>query len=205
MDLEVFREMDKNKVKEELGLDVNIRYIGTVIRIEKNKGYDTLIEAIYMLKELDYMKNTKLIIIGTGDLQKDLDKLIKKYHVEDLVIQKNFVYQDFLVKYYNAFDIFIFPTKRESESLGLVGLEAMACKTLVIGCNLYGPSEYLKDKVNSLTYDKIDSGKYLARKIMEAMDMPLKTKKEIINEAYLTAKRFSSDEQSNKLKEIFGD
>ena len=81
----------------------------------------------------------------------------------------------------------------------------MACKTLVIGCNLYGPSEYLKEKVNSLTYDKIDSGKYLARKIMEAMDMPLKTKKEIINEAYLTAKRFSSDEQSNKLKEIFGD
>ena len=79
VDLEVFREMDKNKVKEELGLDVNIRYIGTVIRIEKNKGYDTLIEAIYMLKELDYMKNTKLIIIGTGDLQKDLDKLINAY------------------------------------------------------------------------------------------------------------------------------
>ena len=64
----------------------------------------------------------------------DFRALMKKNHLEKDVVIVPFVTQDELVNYYNALDLFIFPTKRKSESLGLVGLEAMACKTFVIGC-----------------------------------------------------------------------
>ena len=113
-----------------------------VSRLEINKGYDTLLDALCLLKKEAFMKHTKLLLIGTGDEQSKFDSLLENYHLKDMVIQKDFVYQTELVKYYNAFDVMIFPTKRKSESLGLVGLEAMACKTPLIACNLYGPREY---------------------------------------------------------------
>ena len=43
--------------------------------------------------------------------------------------------------------------------MGLVGLEAMACLTVTILPNKYGPSSYGKDKVNSLVFN---SGDYLS-------------------------------------------
>ena len=60
--------------------------------------------------------------------------------------------QEYLVNIYNSLDIFVFPTYRKSESLGLVGLEAMACETLVIASNNYGPTDYIKDKKTLIPY-----------------------------------------------------
>ena len=121
-----------------------------------------------------------------------------------MVIKKDFVYQNDLVNYYNAFDVLIFPTKRKSESLGLVGLEAMACSTFVIACDMYGQSEYLKNKENSLTYHT-DSAKSLARRIKMYYNMSEKKRDEIIVNGYLTAKKFSKEETKNELKEIIGE
>ena len=113
--------------------------------MEKNKGWDTLLNVLSKLKKDKKLNNIKLLFVGSGMEEQDFLSLMRKNHLEKDVIVKPFVTQDELVNYYNALDLFIFPTKRRSESLGLVGLEAMACKTFVIGCNLYGPKEYLKN------------------------------------------------------------
>ena len=204
VDLERFIKLGQNECREKLGLDINTNYIGLVSRLEKDKGYDTLLEALYLLKDYEEFKNTKLLVIGSGIEEKYFDYLVSKYHLEDMVIKKDFVYQNDLVNYYNAFDILVFPTKRKSESLGLVGLEAMACSTFVIACDMYGPSEYLKNKENSLTYHS-DSAKSLARKIKMYYNMSEKKKDEIILNGYLTAKKFSKEETINELKEIIGE
>ena len=201
VDLTIFKEMNKKEAKEKLGLDIFTTYIGMVSRIEKNKGYDTLLEALYILKEEKWFSKTKVIIIGSGEEQKRLKSLIMIYGLEDYIIQKEFVYQKDLVTYYNAFDLLIFPTKRRSESLGLVGLEAMAVKTFVIGCDIYGPSEYLKDGYNSLTYQDIKTGKELAKKINAYFK--LKNKDEIINNAYETVKNFSAKNTQKILMKVF--
>ena len=109
-----------------------------------------------------------------------------------------------LVDYYNAFDVFVFPTKRKSESLGLVGLEAMACKTFVIACNLYGPKEYVIDNKNALTYQNVKNGKELAFKIKKFMNMNEKEKEKILDEAYETAKKYDVIKLREKLINIFG-
>ena len=205
VDLDKFKSLDKNECKNKLGLDVNINYIGLVSRIEKDKGYDTLLEAIYLLKNDFEFKDTKLLVIGNGLEMNYFKKIVDKYHLEDFVIQKDFVYQKDLVYYYNALDLLVFPTKRKSESLGLVGLEAMACKTFVIGCDLYGPSEYLINNKNSLTYHNVKTGKSLARLIRLYYNMKEEEKENIILNAYDTAKKFSKEATSKEVRNIIGD
>ena len=199
----VFHEMSQDACREELGLDKKTTYIGMVSRIEKNKGYDTLLDAINLLKKEPFMKHTKLIVIGTGDEQSEFLSLIDKYHLKDVVIQKDFVYQTELVKYYNAFDVMIFPTKRKSESLGLVGLEAMSCKTPLIACNLYGPREYAVDGENSLTYQDIKDGKELAKKIKEFFHMKESEKQKLIDNAFETAQKYDVLKSNDILKDVF--
>ena len=204
IDFTVFEERDQKESQQRINLDPKYTYIGMVSRIEKNKGWDTLLEALNELKKESFMKNIKVIIVGTGQEQKEMDQMIKKFHLEDKIIQKEFVLQKDLVDYYNAFDVFVFPTKRKSESLGLVGLEAMACKTFVIACNLYGPKEYVIDNKNALTYQNVKNGKELASKIKKFMNMNEKEKEKILDEAYETAKKYDVIKLREKLINIFG-
>ena len=194
---------DKDKCKEKLGLSKNITYYGMVSRIEKDKGWDTLLEAIFFLKRENCLRDIKIIIIGTGVEQEQFTKLIHKYHLEQDIIQKDFVYQTELVDYYNAFDLLIFPTKRKSESLGLVGLEAMACKTFVIACDLYGPKEYMIDKENGFTYQDVKDGKELAKKIKQYQNLTTRSKNEIIENAYQTSQKYDNKKIKQNLKKIF--
>ena len=204
INFEIFQEKDQKECQKRLNLDPKYTYIGMVSRIEKNKGWDTLLEALKELKKEPFMKNIKVIIVGTGQEQPEMEQKIKEFHLEEKIIQKEFVLQKDLVDYYNAFDVFVFPTKRKSESLGLVGLEAMACKTFVIACNLYGPREYAIDGENALTYQESTDGKELASKIKKFINMNEKEKQKIMDKAYETAKKYDVTKLQEKLINIFG-
>ncbi len=200
VNLEVFQPLDREKCLEDLWLDTNYIYYGMVSRVEKDKGWDTLLQAIYELKEQKGLQNIKLLVVGTGQEQAEFDKMVLQYHLKDIVIQKEFVLQKDLVKYYNSMDLFIFPTKRKSESLGLVGLEAMACGTFVLGCDLYGPKEYLKNHVNSLTFQ---NEKELVSKILDFQKMNARKKEHIKKRAMETAQGYGVGYMKEKLAEIF--
>ena len=203
VDFEKFVSKDKKACKKELQLDENTTYYGYISRIEKDKGWDTLLKALNILKKENKLKNIKVIVVGTGEEQAKFNESIKEYHLENVIIQKEFVYQKDLVTYCNAMDLFIYPTKRKSESLGVVGLEAMACKTFVIGCTLYGPKEYLKEKRNALTFEKDETGNILAKKIKEFQKMKEEEKKDIIENAYQDAQKYNKKNLEEKLKTVF--
>ena len=200
VNFDVMKPMDKELCCKELGLNPEYTYYGMASRLEKDKGFDVFLHSIYELNKQKRLKNVKILVIGTGDLQGEFDSLVNKYHLEELIIQKDFVLQSDLVKYYNVMDLFVFPTKRKSESLGLVGLEAMACKVFVIGNNLYGPREYLKNKENALTYKQDDE---LTKAIKVYQDMSLKEREKIIQAGYETACKYDSKVLKEKLATIF--
>lgn len=205
VNLKVFYDSDQQECLEKLQLDKKYTYIGMVSRIEKDKGWDTLLDALHRLEKESFMKKVKVLIVGTGDEQGAFDEMIHQYHLEDKIQQVNFVDQKDLVLYYNAFDVFVFPTKRKSDSLGLVGLEAMACKTPLIACDLYGPKEYVKNKVNALTYHNAKDGQELATKIKEFMGMREAAKKKIVEQGYITATKYDVTKIHDKLVAIFGE
>jgi len=202
VNFEVFKIIDKKEAKLKLNLNPKTTYYGYISRIEKDKGWDTLVEALHLLKEANKLNNIKVIMIGIGDEEKELDQLIKKYLLEDIIIRKEMVYQEYLVYYYNAFDLFIFPTRRKSESLGLVGLEAMASNTFVIAGDQYGPTDYCINNNNSFTF-KNTSAEDLKTKIIKYQNLTEQEKKEILASALKKAQEYDRTLLKEKLIKIF--
>jgi glycosyltransferase involved in cell wall biosynthesis len=114
--------------------------------ISKQKGADIAIKAF---KELTKYNNLKLIIAGDGEYLEGAKSLAKQLGVESRVIFTGFVPNEDTSKYYNAADIFIFPTLR-LESFGIVLAEAMACAKSIIASNIGSVPEVIDDGINGL-------------------------------------------------------
>ena len=115
--------------------------LGFVGRIDPNKGWKEYIEALSLLKSRLIFK---AYVIGYGSQENDLLKLITSYGLDEVIEFVRGVKQDELAYYYNCFDILVFSTQLP-ESLGLVGLEAMACGVPVVGTNIGGVATYLNE------------------------------------------------------------
>lgn len=98
-------------------------------RLVYYKGIQYLIEA---MKNIDAI----LYIVGTGPLEKDMKNLSKKNGLDKKVIFVGHASDREVVTYFNACDIFIFPSVEKSEMFGVVQLEAMACRKPVISTEL---------------------------------------------------------------------
>lgn len=123
--------------------------IGYVSRIDPGKGWDIFLEALLIIKQ---RINVKAIIVGDGTDRDKLLNIIKRNNINHLVEVCGLLPQKDLPKIYNRLDVFIFPTIRLAESLGLVGLEAMSCGVPVIGSDIGGPSEYIENSKNGYKF-----------------------------------------------------
>lgn len=131
--------------------DISIFTIGYVSRIDEGKGWDTLLLAIYDLKKHIKVK-FKVIIIGGGAQENELKKMVEQLQLQNDVEFFGIIPHKELGNHYNTFDLFVFPT-RLSESLGLVGIEAMACGLPVIGSNIGGLKGYIRNGYNGFIFE----------------------------------------------------
>lgn len=202
VDIDKFKKIDKNVAKKKAKLDATIKYYGFVARLEKDKGYDTLLEAIHILNDKKKLKNTKFLIVGSGEEEPIFNELIEKYELQEYILKRPLVSQEELVNIFNGIDALIYPTRRKSESLGLTGLEAMACECLVIGGNKYGPSDYLKDLVNGITFNP-ESASELAEKIEASMKLTEEEKESLIKQARKKSEEYSFLNTKDTLINVF--
>lgn len=202
VDTEKFRKKDKNESKKISNLKEEYSYIGYISRIEKNKGYDVFLKAIKNLEEEGKIENKKFLIIGTGSEEDKMYKLIKELDILKYLEIRNMVSQDELVDIYNSLDLFIFPTYRESESLGLVGLEAMACETFLIASKNYGPTDYVINKKNGLFFEPKDDID-LKNKILEYENLNQEQYKKIIKKARQTAIKYDFKNTAHLILDVF--
>ena len=197
-----FKKYDKKESKKNSKLDEKYNYIGYVSRLEKDKGYDTFLKAASILIKEKEFKNYKFLVVGSGSEQNIFDNLVKELNLKDYIETKSFVSQDELISIYNSLDVFVFPTNRKSESLGLVGLEAMACETLVIAANNYGPTDYVLNNKNGLLFKPRDS-KDLSNKIKEILTLSKEESSKIKKEARLTAEKYDVKNTKELILKVF--
>lgn len=202
VDTEKFRKKDKNESKKISNLKEEYSYVGYISRIEKNKGYDVFLKSIKNLEEEGKIGNKKFLIIGTGSEEDKMYKLIKELDILKYLEIRNMVSQDELVDIYNSLDLFIFPTYRESESLGLVGLEAMACETFLIASKNYGPTDYVINKKNGLFFEPKDDID-LKNKILEYENLNQEQYKKIIKKARQTAIKYDFKNTAHLILDVF--
>ena len=132
------------------------------------------------------------------------NELIKEYKLENVIKKYPMQTQKELALFYSAIDIFCFPTYRKSDSLGLVGLEAMACGCVVIASNMAGPTSYIKDKENGFFFIPKD-GNDLSKKIEDILSMDQYQIEDIKKNALKEAKKYDVENISQSLVDIFNE
>jgi glycosyltransferase involved in cell wall biosynthesis len=155
--------LEKNKLEIiPFGVDTNIFRPYNVLKDKKmfqilsvgylieRKGFEYLINSINEI--LKVHSNVKLKIVGTGPLENQIKKQIKELKLEGTVEILGNVSEEELLDLYNSSEIFVLPSIVDSqgntEGLGVVLLEAMACKVPVIASNIGGIPDIVHDKVN---------------------------------------------------------
>ena len=171
IDYEKFYRMDRQQI-ENHKKDFNIGNDKTVLLFAgnaiKRKGLDILVDALKLLRTVQLSK-IHLIICSEGpELNKTKNKLQDIKGIKDSVIFLKKMDQSELRILYNIASIFIFPSR--DEPLGLVGLEAIACGTPVIGSNIGGIPEYI-NKNNGMLFE-VNKSKELAKRIGSIIEDP---------------------------------
>ena len=129
--------------------------IGFVSRIDQGKGWDIFLNSLAMLRAEKVPFHAT--IAGRGAQSDAMLKMITDYQLNDAVDYIGAVAHDELPTVYASFDLFIFPSTRENESLGLVGLEAMAAGTPVIASNMAGPAGYVSPGIDGYLFPPADA------------------------------------------------
>ena len=122
-------------------------YVG---RITSRKGIKTLIQACAILKSQGY-SNYSLVIVGKGDQQEELEAFIQEKDLVDQVTWAGWVDYDKIGSYFQATDIFVFPTYEDV--WGMVLPEAMLCGKPVLGSSGAASCELIEEGGNGYIFD----------------------------------------------------
>ena len=128
--------------------------LGFISNFIESKGWRIFLDAVTELKKSKSILDFDIVMVGDGPDKHKIDENIKNRSLEVTMIPS--VDQKELVNVYGKLDLFIFPTFRKEESLGLVGLEAMMCGIPVVASKTGGPMGYIKEGVNGYLFEKKD-------------------------------------------------
>ncbi|MCX7837784.1 MAG: glycosyltransferase family 4 protein, partial [candidate division WOR-3 bacterium] len=177
------------------------RYFPVILfvgRLDKRKGAEIAIKAFNKIYSL--FSNPKLLIIGKGPEEKRLKKLVKELNIGNLCDFLGYVKREDLPRYYASCDIFVAPALG-GEAQGIILLEAMATKKLVIASDIEGYKTVIKDKENGLLF-KVNSFEDLSQKILLILENK-DLKKKIEENAYLTAQHYSWEKIGKMVEDYY--
>ena len=120
MDLEKYRfnKQKRKKMREKYNIAGENIVIGHIGRFTKQKNHEFIIFLFQKLLQRD--KNFILFLVGNGEEQEKIKKVVKERNLEDKVIFAGIIDNAFEI--YNLFDIFILPSLYEG--MPVVSIEA---------------------------------------------------------------------------------
>lgn len=122
--------------------------IGTIKSLYPTYGIEYLIRAFGILKNDFTLFPLKLLIVGGGELEEKLKKLVCELDIENDTTFTGRVPYTEVIKYHNMLTISIFPSV--NESFGVSVLEASACEKPVIVTRVGGFQEVVRNGVTGI-------------------------------------------------------
>jgi glycogen(starch) synthase len=129
--LDRINQQDVAALKKKYGVTPDDTLLFFVGRLVKVKGADNLVKAMpHVLKEFPH---TKLVLLGVGDMETDIRRMIQDLGLQKKVILRNeFVNEEERILHYAASDVVVLPSLYEP--FGIVCTEAMSmAKPVVVG------------------------------------------------------------------------
>ncbi|MUI52479.1 glycosyltransferase family 4 protein [Aliivibrio fischeri] len=121
---------------------------GYVGRLEENKGVFDLLEAFRVIQKSN--PNSTLLFVGSGSCEAQLREIVSS--MSGVTISQG-VDQRELVSVYQSIKFLVFPSKRTSESLGLIPIEAMMCGTPVLSSTVGATKDYIVSDMCTLSFE----------------------------------------------------
>ncbi|MCX4026106.1 glycosyltransferase [Endozoicomonas sp. SM1973] len=129
--------LTRDAARQELGLKSDDVVLGTIGRLVKVKGQSYLVDAFEKVQHKH--DNTKLVIIGGGQLEHSLKKQAVALGISDRVLFPGEIHNAF--RFLKAFDYFVLPSLEEG--MPLVIFEAMIAKLPIIATKVGGIPDVL--------------------------------------------------------------
>lgn len=173
--------------------DIILLFVGRIVR---EKNLEVLIRAAKkIIKEIP---NVQFVIAGKGPEEDYYKKLVNEEEVSDYFKFLGFVPESKIYSLYKSADIFVFPSKFETQ--GLSGIEAMASGLPVVGADYLAIREIVQNDYNGVLFNPDDSDD-LVEKVLKC----LSNKKKYSKNAVESAQRFSIENTTDKLLKIYND
>lgn len=199
IDLSLFNSrngfLDKSK-RIELGIPDNKIVIGTVARLEVQKGHRYLIEAAP--KIIDKFSDVVFVFAGDGTLRKELEA-----QVNELGLQEHFRFLGFrkdVTELLFAFDIFVLPSL--FEGLPNVILEAMASGRPIVATAVDGTPELIEHNETGLLVPP-KSPQALQEQILNLLEREDRGEKLGQHAKQMAEQKFSFEQQFKKFEEVY--
>lgn len=171
-------------------------HLGFSSGLDRSKGLDLIVS---LVNRLDYLKKkvNKKIILHYIDFGPDKNYFSRAIRSNNYLNRWIKMPKEKMPNFYNSIDIFLFPTNRSAESLGLVGLEAMSCGVPVIGTDDFALKEYI---ISGKTGERFNMNDYseFERAIIKCIENLYKYKP-----SYLIKKYYSKESIVENYKEYF--
>lgn len=179
-----------------MGAGEDTLMVGTLARLEPEKGVDVLIRAVASLK--DSLPGLRLAVAGEGGQEKRLRALIESLGCEGRVQLMGFVQDagDFLAN----LDIYVQPSRKEAFGLGLT--EAMAMGLPAIGARVGGIPEQIVEGETGLLVPPADPEALAAALAQLAADATLR---QTMGQAAMVrhGKEFSLQQMAQRMERVY--
>ncbi|UAB81921.1 glycosyltransferase family 4 protein [Marixanthomonas sp. SCSIO 43207] len=191
-----------NKRKELFNASEDDLLIGLVGRINRLKGHTLLLNSFKKLSS-SYPK-AKLCFIGSPPPNQEFFLSNLKETISDLDLTDKVAFLDFqetIFPVLESLDIVTVPST-EPESFGLIVVEAMLAKKLVVASKIGGISTILEDEKTGLFFEPNNEEDF-TKALIKAMENPI-LKQKIENNAYTAAvDQFSITTMYTKFKKFY--
>jgi glycosyltransferase involved in cell wall biosynthesis len=191
-----------DSLKKELGIEKE--FILTVGRLAEEKGTKYLIEAMpSVLKEFP---KAKLIVVGYGPEKESLEKLTGELNLRENVNFVGKILHEELPRYYATADLFVGPSivakSGSAEGLGVVFLESIASGTPVIGSNVGGIPDIIKNHETGILVKQKNSLR-IAEGIIKLLKSKELSRYLVKNARKHVKSNYSWDIVANKFSEVY--
>ncbi len=179
----------KNKIRDELKM-ANEYVVGLVARFSLQKNHDFLLDIFNEIVKIN--SNSKLLLVGDGDLRQQIEEKINNLYLQDKVILTG-VRSD-VSDLLQAMDVFVMPSLYEGLPLSIVEAQASGLPCFISD---KVPIECKKtDLVTQISLS--ESPEYWAKQILKVKDMERRnTYKEIVESG------FDIEENVKQLQEFY--
>ncbi len=178
-------------------MDVTTPIVGTVSILRRKKGHHILLDAIpKILKEVP---EAVFVFAGNGPQEENILNKIKALELEGKVFMLGLRHD--IPDILKSIDLFVLPTLQEA--LGTSFIEAMAMETPVIGTDVGGVGEVIKDGVNGYMV-KANDPSDLAKTIIKVLKTDQRGKMMGMEGRRMVLKNFSAERMCEQMLALYG-